>query len=213
MKETIEVKWEKVQRSSTGEILNSSDEACVYVFLYNHYPFYVGTAETNNFKARMLKHESYFKTGKRTYLQHSYFKDFSPWTKGLDHLNEETFFEHVFVPDISGVKRKSPKDLIFSTFESMQFWQSLEIFVGKMGNAEKKVIVTLEKNIQLFLFDQNCTLKDYKKLHIPHTISTFFGRQEPGNFMLDYEFNHDTTKIIGSDLDRHLTSLITVRRS
>lgn len=194
VQQTIRTKWIKLERDVHGNILNAPKEGGVYTFIYNKYPFYFGTAEKGNLDSRLKKHATLFKTQKRTYLDMDYFNRFNPWTEGLADLNDDSFFEKVFVPDISGVKTTNDNYFKFSEDNSLNFWRKFEIFFASIENSDKKVITTLEKNLQITF--QNIYFKKHKKnMLIPKTISTFFGKIEAGNFMNDYKFEFDTSNL------------------
>lgn len=194
----IDVNWIKLHRDGAHIFQNIPQEGGVYIFMYNNYPFYVGTAENGNLGARLNKHYQYFKSRKRTYLNEEYFKDFKPWTMGLLKLNKDNFFEKVFVPGISEIKRNEINDLKFSEDKSLNFWSGFEIYFGKIENSDKRTLTTLEKNIQLALHDASYSAHKKDIFDIPLTNSTFFGKLEPGNFENDYLFYLNTSEITNS---------------
>lgn len=203
----IDVKWNKLKRSTEGKIIDFQEEGGVYIFIYRDYPFYVGTSEKGHLNSRLKKHASYYKSNQRTYLNTEYFDKFSPWTDGLALLEEKEFFDNVFVPKISLEKSKYSSNIFQSLEKSFSFWKGLEIYFGAISASDKKTIVTLEKNLQIAL--QNIYFTKHKKdLFIPGTISTFFGKVEAGNFMNDYFFEFDLTNISDSPLAKNVFPII-----
>lgn len=195
----IDVIWKKLNRKPDGSINEFQEDGGVYIFMYNDYPFYVGTSEKGHLNSRISKHASYFKSNKRTYLNTEYFDNFSPWTDGLASLDELNFFNNVFVPDLSLKLEKNTNEISFSSEKSLVFWKNLEIYFGSISDSNKKIIVTLEKNLQLAL--QNIYFTKHRKdMFIPKTTSTFFGKVEGGNFMNDFIFELDLTFIADSTL-------------
>jgi hypothetical protein len=196
----IEVKWIKLDRDRMEIDQNFPQEGGVYIFMFNNYPFYVGTAEKGNLGARLNKHYQYFKNRKRTYLDEDYFRNYTPWTKGLLELNTETFFEKVFIPGVSEIKRNEINDLKFSEEKSLNLWHGFEIYFGKIEKSDKRILTTLEKNLQLALHDISYVAHNKDIFNIPLTNSTFFGKLEPGNFQNNYIFDLNTNEIPKSEL-------------
>lgn len=168
----IEIEWALVKHESESELRKSAiDGGGIYIFLYNDYPFYVGTAEQGQFGSRLNKHKTLFASAERTFLDPNHFVTISNvrWIDQIKMINEDSLLNYVYVPG-------NPNNKVDQSF-SRVFWEKLSIYIGKIQNPEESLIKGVELGLQRFLI-KHASMNESALPNIPGRKYTFFGKQE-----------------------------------
>ena len=186
----IEIDWVLVKHESESELRKITiDGGGVYVFLYNDYPYYVGTAKKDQFGSRLNRHKNLFASAKRTFLDPNHFVAISNvrWIDQIKKINEDSLLNFVFVPG-------NPNNKVDQA-QGRVFWDKLSIYIGKIHKPEETLIKGVELGLQRFLIKYS-SMNENILPNIPGRKYTFFGKQESVNLVNNV--SHDTSVIESS---------------